>query len=169
MCLRSLERSGAEFSVDLIPPGRPYNALGVRQVADDFAAEGYITLGVDLYSEQVGISREENVALMMVANENMPSVIANLNAAVAYLKGRPDVTGKVGAMGWCFGGGIPSEQVLAFEAALTAAGIENDVDIYDAVGHGFWLRIDDDVDVRSAAGLDAWTRLKSFLDRNLRD
>jgi dienelactone hydrolase len=111
LCLRSLERSGAEFSVDLIPPGRPYNALGVRQVADDFAAEGYITLGVDLYSEQV----------------------------------------------------------LAFEAALTAAGIENDVDIYDAVGHGFWLRIDDDVDVRSAAGLDAWTRLKSFLDRNLRD
>ncbi len=33
-------------------------------------------------------------------------MIANMNAAVAYLKSRPDVTGRVGAMGWCFGGGI---------------------------------------------------------------
>ena len=36
----------------------------------------------------------------------MPTVVANLNAAVAYLKSRSDVTGRVGAMGWCFGGGI---------------------------------------------------------------
>ncbi len=186
----------------------------VRQVADDFAAEGYITLAVDLYSGQVGTSQEENVALMTAANENMPSVIANLNAAVAYLKGRSDVTGKVGAMGWCFGGGIalsfgldgdqhdatamfygrliddparlaqmdhavygtfaeldngiPTEEVLAFEEALKGAGIENDVHIYDAVGHGFWLRIDEDMEVRSSAGLDAWTRLKAFLDKTLR-
>ena len=33
-------------------------------------------------------------------------MIANMNAAVDYLKSRPDVTGRVGAMGWCFGGGI---------------------------------------------------------------
>lgn len=36
----------------------------------------------------------------------MDTVIANLDAAIAFLKARPDVTGRVGAMGWCFGGGI---------------------------------------------------------------
>ena len=186
----------------------------VRQVADDFAAEGYITLAVDLFSGRVGTTTEENMALITEANENMPRVIANLDAATAFLRARTDVTGKVGAMGWCFGGGIAlsygldgvkheataifygrllddpealshmshevyrtfarldqgpaPEQVEAFEAALRAAGIENDLHIYDEVGHGFWLRVDEDLETRSAPGLDAWTRLKAYLDRTLR-
>jgi carboxymethylenebutenolidase len=78
----------------------------VREVADDFAAEGYVTLAADLYSGQIGTSSEENVALMQAASADMPAVVSNLNAAVAFLRARPDVTGRVGAMGWCFGGGI---------------------------------------------------------------
>lgn len=78
----------------------------VREVADDFAAEGYVTLAVDLFSGRTGSSPEENMALVQSARGDMPKVISNLNAAVAYLKARPDVTGRVGAMGWCFGGGI---------------------------------------------------------------
>ena len=78
----------------------------VREVADDFAAEGYVTLAADLYSGQTGSSSDENIALMQAAMGDMHTVVGNLNAAVAYLKTRPDVTGRVGAMGWCFGGGI---------------------------------------------------------------
>jgi carboxymethylenebutenolidase len=185
----------------------------VRQVADALAAEGYVTLAVDLFSGQVGTNPDENRALTAAARSDMPRVIANLNAAVAHLKARPDVSGRVGAMGWCFGGGIalsfgldgvdhdataifygalvddpavleridhevygtfarldqgPSpEQVGRFEAALRAAGIPNDLHIYDEVGHGFWLRIEDDAAVRSAPGLDAWERLKAYLGRTL--
>ncbi|HSM03757.1 MAG TPA: dienelactone hydrolase family protein [Longimicrobiales bacterium] len=75
----------------------------VRQVADAFAAEGYVTLAADLFKGQVGQNPDENVALMAEAE---PNVIPNLNAAVAYLRGRSDVTGRVGAMGWCYGGGV---------------------------------------------------------------
>ena len=75
----------------------------VRQVADAFAAEGYVTLAADLFQGQVGQNADENVALMAEAE---PNVIPNLNAAVAYLRGRSDVTGRVGAMGWCYGGGV---------------------------------------------------------------
>jgi carboxymethylenebutenolidase len=186
----------------------------VRQVADDFSAEGYVTLAVDLYSGQTGANRDENIALMSAASGDMDTVIANLDAAVAFLKARPDVTGRVGAMGWCFGGGIalsfgldgvqheataifygrliddperlqhidhevygtfarldqgpaPAD-VEAFEAALDSLGIQNDLHIYDEVGHGFWLRIDEDPEVRSEPGLDAWNRLKAYLDRTLR-
>jgi carboxymethylenebutenolidase len=187
----------------------------IREIADDFAAEGYVTLAADLYGGRTGSSPEENVALMNEATEDMSAVVSNLNAAVRFLRDRPDVTGRVGAMGWCFGGGIAlsfgldgenhdataifygrlvddpqvlarmdhevygtfaalddgpaPEQVLAFEEALRAAGIENDLHIYDDVNHGFWLRIDQDMEARAEPGLDAWQRLKAYLDRTLRN
>lgn len=78
----------------------------VRQVADDFAAQGYVTLAADLYAGQTGSNPEENMALVRASMADMPGVVSNLNAAVAFLRARPDVTGRVGAMGWCFGGGV---------------------------------------------------------------
>jgi carboxymethylenebutenolidase len=78
----------------------------VRQLADDLADEGYVTLAADLFRGRTGSNPDENRALVAEVNENPDAMIANLNAAVAYLRGRDDVTGRVGAMGWCFGGGI---------------------------------------------------------------
>ena len=85
-----------------------WNGLGdrVRQVADALAAEGYIALAADLFSGQTGGSPEENMALVQAANADPAKMIANLNAAVAFLRARPDVSGRIGAMGWCFGGGV---------------------------------------------------------------
>ena len=185
----------------------------VRQLADDFADEGYVTLAADLFQGRTGNDPQENMALVREAQADQPAMIANLNAAVAYLKGRPDVTGRVGAMGWCFGGGValsfgldgdnheataifygrlvddpdvvarldhevygtfaaldsgPSpESVASFEAALRAAGVENDLHIYDDVDHGFWLRVDGDPEVRTAPATDAWQRLMAYLQRTL--
>ena len=78
----------------------------VRQLADDFADEGYVTLAADLFQGRTGANRDENMALVQEVQSDPAKMTANLNAAVAYLKGRPDVTGRVGAMGWCFGGGV---------------------------------------------------------------
>ena len=78
----------------------------VRQLADDFAAEGYVTLAADLFGGRTGSNRDENMTLVREARANPEAMIANLDAAAAYLRARPDVTGKVGAMGWCFGGGV---------------------------------------------------------------
>jgi len=185
----------------------------IRQVADDFAAEGYVTLAADLFQGRTGQNPEENMALVQETMADMPGVVENLNAAVRLLKERPDVTGRVGAMGWCFGGGIAlsfglsgeehdataifygrlvddpdvlrsmdhevygtfarldqgpaPEEVEAFEEALDAVGLDHDLHIYDAVNHGFWLRVDQDPEVREAPALDAWNRLKAYLDRTL--
>lgn len=185
----------------------------VRQVADDLAAEGYVTLAADLFQGRTGSNPDENRALVSETQADMPAVIDNLNTAVQYLRSRPDVTGRVGAMGWCFGGGIalsygldgenheataifygrlvddpevlagmdhevygtfaredggiPPEDVQAFQEALDAAGVEHDLHIYDDVNHGFWLHVDGDPDLRSEPALDAWQRLKEYLDRTL--
>lgn len=186
----------------------------VRQVADALADEGYVALAADLYSGRTGANPEENRALVTEARANPAALIANLNAAVEFLRARDDVSGRIGTMGWCFGGGvalsyalggeehdataifygslvtdpdslaaldheiygtfadldegIPPSQVEAFVAALRGAGVANDVHVYDAVDHGFWLWVDEDPGVRAAPALDAWTRLKAYLERTLR-
>ena len=87
----------------------------IKQVADVFAAEGYVALAVDLYSGRIGHSREENLALMREARADPDLIIANLDAAARYLRNRPDVSGKIAAMGWCFGGGVALSYALGGE------------------------------------------------------
>jgi carboxymethylenebutenolidase len=82
----------------------------VRQVADDLADEGYVVLAADLYKGRTGSNSDENIALMQEVNADPETMVANLDAAVAFLRARDDVTGRVGTMGWCFGGGV----VLSF-------------------------------------------------------
>lgn len=78
----------------------------VRQVADAMAAEGYVALAVDLFNGRTGNTPQENRALIAEVRGDPETMIANLDAAAAFLRARDDVTGKVAAMGWCFGGGI---------------------------------------------------------------
>lgn len=94
-----------------------WNGLGdrVRQVADAFAAEGYVTLAADLYSGRTGSNREENMALVRETLAKPEVIVANLDAAAKYLKDRPDVNGKVAAIGWCYGGGVALSYALGSE------------------------------------------------------
>lgn len=107
-----------------VPSGRgPFPALilihewngvvdRVRQVADLFAAHGYVALVADLYQGRTGSNQQENMALMNEARGHLDRVIANLDAAQRFLRARPDVAGKIGVMGWCFGGGIALSYAL---------------------------------------------------------
>ncbi len=65
-------------------------------------------------------------------------------------------------------GGPSPEQVEGFVDALREAGVPNDVHIYDAVNHGFWLYVERDLEDARPAALDAWERLKAYLERTLR-
>ena len=49
--------------------------------------------------------------------------------------------------------GMPPETVNEFVSALRAAGVENDVHIYDEVNHGFWLPFDGDPELRPSPRL----------------
>lgn len=83
-----------------------------RQVADAFAKRGYVVLAADLYEGQTGSNRDENIKLMNEAHAHPDRIIANLDAAQKFLRARRDVSGKVGVIGWCFGGGIALSYAL---------------------------------------------------------
>lgn len=63
--------------------------------------------------------------------------------------------------------GIPVDEVEAFVTAMRAAGIDNDVHIYDAVDHGFWLYTERDPRDARPAAAHAWERLRAYLDRTI--
>jgi carboxymethylenebutenolidase len=69
------------------------------------ATEGFIALGLDCLSPMGGTPEDEDKGRDMIGQLKAPDVLAYGKAAVAYLKGRPDSNGKVGAIGFCWGGG----------------------------------------------------------------
>ena len=88
----------------------------VKETADSFAAEGYVALAADLYSGRLGSNRDENMALVRESLADPDEIIRNLEAAVRFLEARDDTSGKVGAIGWCYGGGVALTFALGSDA-----------------------------------------------------
>lgn len=87
----------------------------VRKVADALAAEGYVSLAADLYSGRTGASREQNLALVRETLRDPDRIIANLDAAARFLRARPNVSGKIATVGWCYGGGVALSYAIGGE------------------------------------------------------
>jgi carboxymethylenebutenolidase len=76
----------------------------VKEQTRKFAAAGYVALAVDLYRGKS--THDPKVALELVRSLPPQRAMSDLKAAFAYLAARPDVEpGKIGDVGWCFGGG----------------------------------------------------------------
>lgn len=76
----------------------------VKQQAERFAKQGYVTLAVDLYRGKVAKTPDDAHELMRGMPEDR--AIADLHGAFDYLSNRKDVDPKhIGVIGWCMGGG----------------------------------------------------------------
>jgi carboxymethylenebutenolidase len=77
----------------------------IKDVAERFAREGFVTLAPDLYHGQVAEEPDEARKLAMGLDRNR--AVAEIVAAVQYLKAMDAVAPKkVGVVGWCMGGGL---------------------------------------------------------------
>lgn len=113
----------------------------------------------------VGFCMGGRLALMTaLVNENLgvvapfygtpltPEEAATVKAPVLGLYGAED-------------GGIPVDGVLAMGEALTAAGIDNEIQVYDGAPHAFFN--DTRESYRPEAAADAWQRLLTWFDQYL--
>lgn len=184
----------------------------IKEGADRFANQGYVTLAVDLYRGNVATDQETAHELSRALPEDR--AIGDLKGAFNYLAARSDVDpSRIGVVGWCMGGGyslglaiaeprlkgavinygrlvtdpatiakiepallgnfgakdkgIPPEDVRKFTAALTAAGKQPDVKIYDDAGHGF-MNSNNKAGYNSTAADDAWKRIDAFFAERLK-
>jgi carboxymethylenebutenolidase len=95
--------SGRHPAVIVIHENRGLNPH-IRDVTRRFATEGFVALGVDYLSPMGGTPADEDQARGMIGQTKLEDAIASSRAALAMLKAHPDANGKVGAVGFCWGG-----------------------------------------------------------------
>jgi carboxymethylenebutenolidase len=114
------DQTGKLPTVIVIHENRGLNAH-IKDVARRVALEGFVALAPDYLSPLGGTPDDEEKARGMFGELDAAQTVANGVATVEFLKGHELGTGKVGAMGFCWGGGTVN--VLATAAPDLAAGV----------------------------------------------
>ena len=92
----------------------------IKQEAAGYAAKGYVTLAVDLYRGKVATDPE--MAHELSRGLPQDQGVRDLTAAVAWLQSRKDVKReRIGAVGWCMGGGYALQLAIASTALRAVA------------------------------------------------
>lgn len=93
----------------------------IRDVARRMALEGFIALAPDFLSPSGGTPTGEDKAREMIGALDAGETNADAVATVAFLEQHAQSTGKVGAIGFCWGGGLVNR--LAVNAPDLKAGV----------------------------------------------
>jgi carboxymethylenebutenolidase len=96
---------GKRPAVIVIHENRGLN-LHIEDVARRLAVEGYLALAPDLLSVNGGTPPEEDKARELHTKTEREDMIAAALAAIPFMQKHAEATGKVGAVGFCFGGGV---------------------------------------------------------------
>ncbi len=78
----------------------------IRDVARRVALEGFVALAPDFLSPLGGTPEDEDKARDMFTNLDPALTAANAEASLTYLAKTDGANGKVGAVGFCWGGGL---------------------------------------------------------------
>ncbi|MFI4995150.1 MAG: dienelactone hydrolase family protein [Hyphomicrobiales bacterium] len=92
----------------------------IEDVARRLATEGYVALAVDFMSQLGGTPQDTDEAAKLFPKLDAGKVTGDALAAVAYLRTRPEVNGKVGSVGFCWRGGI---DIAVNDPTLNAAAV----------------------------------------------
>ncbi|MGV2126313.1 dienelactone hydrolase family protein [Agrobacterium vitis] len=93
----------------------------IQDVTRRLALEGFVTLAPDFLSPQGGTPEDEDKARDMFTTLDLGATVNNAEASRAYLAAVKGVNGKVGAIGFCWGGGMVNR--LAIASPLLGAGV----------------------------------------------
>ncbi|HUJ90407.1 MAG TPA: dienelactone hydrolase family protein [Syntrophorhabdales bacterium] len=92
----------------------------IEDVSRRVALEGFLAIAPDALSPVGGTPADESKAIALIGQLDGQSTVNNYVAAVKYLRTHPLSTGKVGVIGFCWGGGM-ANQLAVTSPDLTAA------------------------------------------------
>ncbi|MFJ6322848.1 MULTISPECIES: dienelactone hydrolase family protein [unclassified Rhizobium] len=102
---RPKDAAGKLGSVIVIHENRGLNGH-IRDIARRVALEGFVALAPDFLSPLGGTPDDEDKARDMFTNLDPALTAANAEASLTYLAKLDGANGKIGAIGFCWGGGV---------------------------------------------------------------
>jgi len=93
----------------------------IEDVARRAALAGFVALAPDMLSPLGGAPADEDAARQLFTKIDPATALADLVAGLAYLKARADASGRIGCIGFCWGGGMANE--LAVNVSELAAAV----------------------------------------------
>ncbi len=157
--VRPASASGKLPSVVVIHENRGLNPH-IEDVARRVALEGFNALAVDFLSPLGGTPADEDKARDMIGQLDKAQTVANAVAAVNFLKNHEQSTGKVGVVGFCWGGGLVNQTAVAspdLAAAVAYYGAQPSADQVPAIKAALLLHYAG-LDERINAGIDGYKK-----------
>ena len=166
--------SGGDMKGYLVKPANQSGRLGtvivvhenrglsphIRDVARRVALEGFVALAPEFMSPLGGTPDNEDKVRELFATLDPAQVAANAVATVAYLKSDEDGNGKVGAVGFCWGGGTVNMLAVNspdLRAAVAYYGMQPKAEDVPKIKAALLLHYAG-LDSRTNAGIDAYRK-----------
>jgi carboxymethylenebutenolidase len=116
---RPANASGKVPAVIVIHENRGLNPY-VEDVARRFAVANFIAYAPDGLTSVGGFPGNDEQGAVKFREVNGPKMFEDFLAAANWLKARPESSGKLGAIGFCFGGGIVNQLAVKMGSGLSA-------------------------------------------------
>jgi carboxymethylenebutenolidase len=92
----------------------------IEDVARRLGTDGYMAFAPDGLTSVGGYPGDEEAAAKAFGTVDRAKMLEDFLASATWLKNRPDSTGKLGAVGFCFGGGIVNTLAVRLGSDLNA-------------------------------------------------
>jgi len=117
---RPANAAGKRPAVLVVHENRGLNPY-IEDVARRLATAGFLSYAPDGLTSVGGYPGDEDQARQLFPKVDRNKMTADFVAAAYWLKSRPDSNGKVGVVGFCFGGGMANTLAVLMGADLSAA------------------------------------------------
>src|SRR5450432_3027790 len=118
--VRPAKAAGKLPAVLVIHENRGLNPY-IEDVARRLGTEGYMAFSPDGLTSVGGYPGDDEKGAAAFGKVDKPKMAEDFVAAAQWLKARSDCTGKIGVVGFCFGGGIANTLAVRLGADLSAA------------------------------------------------
>ncbi len=93
----------------------------IEDVARRLATANFLAFAPDGLTSQGGYPGDEEKGVALFQKVDKPKLTEDFLAYARWLKGRPDCSGKIGAVGFCFGGGMANTLAVRMGNDISAA------------------------------------------------